>query len=150
MNNCGYAHAKASRVVQGLFYYCITALLIVLLGLVVYWQIEEDSADITPVTHEVKLSKTSKSFFVPFVFCNKKHNDFILVRRYKDVHHDVLFNTPDGIYRANFTGCATTHLQAYAGSLEPGLYEYTIFVRYNVNLLRTIEKQVATVRVTVE
>lgn len=150
MSSCGYVHTKVSRVIQGLFYYFVTALLICVLGVVIYWQTEEDSAAITPTVSEVKLSKHSRGFFVAFELCNSKHNDFILLRRYKHIENGVLFNTPDGIYRANFLGCSTTQLQAYAGSLEPGVYEYTVFVRYNVNFLRTIEKQVATVRVTIE
>lgn len=149
-SSCGYAHARANRVIQGLFYYFVTALLICVLCVVIYWQTEDDSAEIRATNTEVHLNSKNRSFFVPLELCNTKHNDFILLRRYKDLKNDVFFNTPDGIYRANFTGCATTNLQAYAGTLEPGEYEYTIFVRYDVNVLRTIEKQVATVRVHIE
>lgn len=148
--NCGYKQAKANRVIQGLFYYFITALLVVLLSLVVYWQTENDSADIKMAKTEVTLSGNNKGFFVPLEVCNLKPNDFILLRRYKDIINGVYFNTPDGIYRANFSGCATTYLQAFAGNLEPGEYEYTIFVRYDVNLLRTVEKQAAQVLVTIK
>lgn len=149
-SNCGYKQAKANRVIQGLFYYFVMALLAVALMLVVYWQVESDSAEIKMAKTEVTLTGNNKAFFVPLEICNNKSNDFILLRRYKNLENDVYYNTPDGIYRANFTGCATTYLQAFAGNLEPGVYEYTIFIRYDINVLRTVERQAAQVLVTIK
>jgi hypothetical protein len=148
--NCGYQQSSTSRIIQGLFYYFLTSVLILLLGFIIYQQMESDSAEIKMVQTEVTLNKGNRSFYVPFEVCNTKPNDFILLRRYKNIQQGVYFNAPDGIYRSNFTGCATTYLQAYAGNLEPGVYDYTVFVRYDVNFLRSIEKQAAHIRVNVK
>lgn len=148
--NCGYQQSSTSRIIQGVFYYFLTSVLILLLAFIVYHQMESDSAEIRVIETEVNLTGSNRSFFVPFEVCNTKPNDFILLRRYKDARQGMYYNTPDGIYRANFTGCATTYLQAYAGNLAPGVYEYTVFVRYDVNFLRSIEKQAARIKVVIK
>lgn len=139
------------RIVAGLFYYlCLTILLAALL-LTLYWQLEEDTA-------VAELSETSfvstpikRSFFVPIKFCSKKvDSDITLIRYYHDLKQNIYYGVPDGRYKTITNGCFDTRVSASTGRLDPGLYEYHVYVEYELNPLRTIRHKVAIVNVSVE
>lgn len=138
------------RMVTGVFYYLALTMLLTALAAAVYWQLEPDYHDVTYQELEFTSTPTNRSFFVPIYFCAGKLTEFTLVRAYHDTERSIWYAVPDGRYKTGASGCFDTRIQAHTGRLDPGTYDYHVHVSYQLNPLRTIQRKVALVRVTVE
>lgn len=138
------------KLVTGIFYYCALSVLLFCFGLSAYWQLQDDNASFELIEMEFTSTPAERSFFVPVVFCSAELKEFTLIRYYHDIGRNVYYAVPDGKYKTSNNGCFDTRVSAHTGRLEQGDYEYHISVSYELNPLRTIQRKVAIVRVTIE
>lgn len=137
------------RIVTGLFYYMALAFLLSALAVAVYWQLEEDASDFKVTEIIVTTTAQDRGFFVPIHFCSSELTEITLIRYYHDIDRNIYYSVPDGKYKTSNNGCFDTRIQANTGRLDAGNYEYHVSVSYDLNPLRTVQRKVAIVRVTV-
>lgn len=138
------------KLVTGVFYYSALTLLLCFFAIATYWQLQQDNAKFDLIEMEFTSTPNDRSFFVPVVFCSAELTEFTLIRYYHDIGRNVYYAVPDGKYKTSENGCFDTRVSAHTGRLEQGDYEYHISVSYELNPLRTIQRKVAIVRVTIE
>lgn len=139
------------RVVAALFYYLCLTIIFATLLVTLYWQLEEDTAAVELSETSFVSTPSKRSFFVPIKFCSKKvGSEVALIRYYYDIEQNIYYGVPDGRYKALTNGCFDTRVSANTGRLDPGQYEYHVYVEYELNPLRTIRRKVAIVKVSVE
>lgn len=120
------------------------------LALSVYWQLERDVASFELTEMSVTTTERNRAFFVPIEFCSGALTEFTVIRYYHDLERDIYYSVPDGNYRTSINDCFSTRLSANTGRLEPGQYEYRISVYYRINPIRTVQREIAIVQVTVK
>lgn len=138
------------RVVTGLFYYLALSVLLSLLAVATYWQLQPDHHELDLQKLSFTSTPTDRAFFVPVYFCAGELTEFTLIRAYHDIDRNIWYAVPGGRYKTGASGCFDTRIQAHTGRLDPGNYEYHVSVSYELNPLRTIQRKVALVTVTVE
>ena len=137
------------KLITGAFYYVALSILAFMLFMVIKWQLEPDHARWEMTEISVTSTPENRSFFVPIKFCSGEFVEITLIRYYHDTDRDIYYGIPDGKYKTSNNGCFETRIQANTGRLDPGNYEYHISVSYDLNPLRTIQRKVAVVQVTV-
>lgn len=136
--------------VASAFYYLALSCLVALLGTGIYWQLEDDHATFQTTEIEITTTPSNRAFYVPIYFCSARLTEITLIRHYHDTKQNIFYSVPDGKYKTSETGCFDTRISANTGRLEAGKYEYHISVSYALNPLRTVQRKVAIVKVTVE
>lgn len=138
------------KYVAGIFYYFGLSLLSLFLIIAVYWQLEKDAFNFEFTEFNITSTQAQRSFYIPINFCSTKVTKFTISRYYKDTTKNIFYNVPDGEYHSNSNECVKTMLVGHTGRLDPGEYEYVIYAKYDINPLRSIQRQVALIHVTVE
>ena len=138
------------RLITGAFYYISLSAMLFLLGLALYWQLEQDDSHFQLSESEFISTQENRSFFVSVNFCSPNLKEITLIRYYHDTGRNIYYGVPDGKYKTSNSGCFNTRVQANTGRLDPGTYEYHVSVSYELNPLRTIQHKVAVVYVTIE
>lgn len=146
MNN----HFPLQRLITGVFYYLSLVTLLFFLLTALYWQLEEDTATFEFTQLEVTTRPVNRAFYVPIKFCSAELTELTVIRYYHDTNQNIYYSVPDGKYKTSHNGCFDNRIQASTGRLDPGYYEYHVSVSYELNPLRTIQRKVAVVKVTVE
>lgn len=142
--------AKHHHYIAGLFYYIGLTFLLFLLGLAVYWQLQSDPAKFEFKEFSVTSTQENRSFYIPINFCNKAINKFTISRQYRDTDKNIYYNVPDGEYHTGSNECFNTLLIGNTGRLDPGTYEYRVYVKYDINPLRSVQTEVAKINITVK
>lgn len=138
------------NIVQGIYYYLTLSALLASFCVAVYWQTEKEHAVFEVTNKDVVLSGDKKDFVVEVNFCSTSKKELKISRYYENTETQVIYHVPEGIYKTAGSGCFKTKLSAYAGRLDPGHYKYHVNVSYEINPLRTIEKEVSVVNVTIK
>lgn len=141
---------KHHQYIAGLFYYTGLGFLLFLLGAALYWQLQHDTAEFEFQKFDVTSTKENRSFYIPVNFCNSAVDKITISRQYRDTLHNIYYNVPDGEYHIGTNDCFNTRLVGNTGRLDPGVYEYRVFVKYAINPLRSEQTEVALITVTVE
>ena len=137
-------------IASSIFYYSALIIMVTACTVALYWQLEPDHHSISYNEIEFTSTPENRSFFVPIYFCADGLTEFTLVRAYHDTDNDLWYAVPDSRHKTGSGGCFDTRIQAHTGRLDPGNYEYHVHLSYDLNPLRTVQKQVALVRVTIE
>jgi hypothetical protein len=139
-----------SRLITGAFYYIALSMMLSALTIAVYWQLQADDIELGFVELEHVSTPADRAFFVPITFCSDKLTEFTVIRYYHDIDRNIYYGVPDGKYKTSKKGCFDNRLQANAGRLDAGNYEYHVSVSYDLNPLRTEQRKVAIVRLRIE
>lgn len=145
---------KHISLISGLYYHVALSILAVAFVVIGYWQIQEDKTIISVTEMSVISSPGNRGFTIPISLCNNNVQEFQIERYYLSLDEKVYYTVPSSTYLAPQedmkTGCYSTALTAFTGSLAPGEYEYRIFVSYNINPIQSRRSLAALVHVTVE
>lgn len=131
--------------VQNLYYYFALSILGAMFCIAIYWQIQTEHVVFEVNTKQVFLNKDKKDFVADVNFCTSKQQKLKINRYYQNTKTSIVYYVPEGTYQTAGTGCFKTQLNAYAGRLDPGHYTYHVTVSYDLNPLRSIEKEVAVI-----
>lgn len=146
--------SKHISLITGIYYYLALSVLSITLVLITYWQVERDTTIVNQTNIEVVSTENSRLFYVPISFCNRSITEFQVERYYFNTKELVYYTVPSTTYLApqedREDACFDTVLNAFTGSLEPGEYEYRIFISYSINPIQTKRSLAALVNVTVE
>lgn len=140
--------------VSGAYYYLSLAILTVSMFVASFWQLQQDTTDVKFTEIDIVSKPNDRFFYVPISFCNDKIDEFKVQRIYYDQAAKVSYSIPTDSFSTNMqdpeTGCFSTLLSGYTGTLVPGNYEYRVFIMYSINPIQTIKREIALVHIEVK
>lgn len=139
-----------SHLIGDIFFYVASFILLGLLSLYVYWQVQPHEMKYELNTDSFISKPNQRDFLVNVNFCTNDVNTFTISRHYYDVTNKIYYPLPDGIYRLQNGNCIVSNFMGNTGRLDPGLYEYHVTVSYELNPIRIYSQKVAIVKVKVE
>lgn len=146
-------NSKHISLVSGAYYYVSLAVMGAIILVIGFWQVESDKTIVNFEEIKVVSNPQNRLFYIPISFCNTDIEEFEIQRYYFNEQENVYYSVPTSTYLVtdeDSQGCFSTLLSANTGSLEPGVYEYRVFVTYSVNPIQKNRRQAAVAQVTVE
>ncbi len=137
MTTCA-VHNKPNHLfwVFSAFYYGFVSVLLAIALLSVYWQVEPDETQINMTKKSVVAVDEHRDFYVDLDFCTSSDSPITIERYYKNIQTGIYYTTPTGVFPMDDKNCLKARIHAYAGRFEPGMYEYHVSVKYQINPLR--------------